>query len=124
MPRNTAALTVKGPRIEREMRTVTAMMHLYCREQHHTDDGLCAECTTVQEYAMRRLERCPFQEGKTTCAKCTVHCYKPDMRERIRVVMRYSGPRMLWQHPLLAVQHLMDGRRSEAVLPVKPVSRP
>ena len=72
---------------------------------------------------MRRLERCPFQEGKTTCAKCAVHCYKPDMREQIRC-HALSGPRMLWQHPLLAVQHLMDGRRSEAVLPVKPVSRP
>lgn len=124
MPRNTAALTVKGPRIEREMRTVTAMVHLYCREQHHTHDGLCAECSAVQGYAMHRLERCPFQEGKTTCAKCTVHCYKPAMREQIRVIMRYSGPRMLWMHPVLAIQHLIDGRRSEAVLPVKPVGRP
>ena len=125
MPRNTAALTVKGPRIEREMRTVTAMVHLYCREQHHTEDELCAECSAIQEYAMRRLERCPFQEGKTTCAKCAVHCYKPDMREQIRVIMRYAGPRMLWKHPVLAVQHLMDGRRSEtAALPAKSERRP
>lgn len=125
MPRNTAALTVKGPRIEREMRTVTAMIYLYCREQHHTEDELCAECRAIQEYAMRRLERCPFQEGKTTCAKCAVHCYKPDMREQIRVIMRYAGPRMLWKHPVLAVQHLMDGRRSEtAVLPAKSERRP
>lgn len=124
MPRNNAALTVNGPRIEREMRTVTAMIQLYCQEQHHTEDELCAECSAIQEYAMRRLERCPFRERKTTCAKCAVHCYKPDKREQIRVVMRYAGPRMLWKHPILAVQHLMDGRRSKAVLPVKPVSRP
>ncbi len=124
MPRNTA-LTAKGPRIEREMRTVTAMIHLYCREKHHTEGELCAECSALQDYAMRRLELCPFQEAKTTCAKCAVHCYKPTMREQIRVVMRYAGPRMLWKHPVLAVQHLIDGRRSETTtLPVKPVRRP
>lgn len=124
MPRNTAALTVKGPRIEREKRTVTAMIRLYCHDLHHTPDGLCAECSTLQDYAMHRLERCPFQEGKTTCAKCAVHCYKPEMREQIRVVMRYAGPRMLWKHPILAVQHLRDGRRSEPVAPLKPARRP
>jgi hypothetical protein len=124
MPRNTAALSVQGPRIEREKRTVTAMIHLYCQDQHHTREGLCAECSSLQDYAMRRLERCPFQEGKTTCAKCAVHCYKMEMREQIRVVMRYAGPRMLWKHPMLAVQHLRDGRRSEAILPVKAARRP
>lgn len=124
MPRNTAALTVKGPRIEREMRTVTAMIQLYCREQHHSENSLCAECSALQDYAMRRLERCPFQEAKTTCAKCAVHCYTPAMREQIRIVMRYAGPRMLWKHPILAVQHLRDGRRSEATLPAKPGRRP
>jgi hypothetical protein len=29
----------------------------------------------------------------------------------MRTVMRYAGPRMLWRHPLLAVAHLIDGRR-------------
>jgi hypothetical protein len=29
----------------------------------------------------------------------------------MREVMRYAGPRMLWRHPLLAVAHLIDGRR-------------
>lgn len=124
MPRNTAALTVRGPRIEREKRTVTAMIHLYCQEQHRVQDGLCGECSALQDYAMQRLERCPFQERKTTCAKCAVHCFKPNMREQIRVVMRYAGPRMLWKHPVLAVQHLMDSRRSEAILPAKAVRRP
>lgn len=124
MPRNTATLTVKGPRIAREQRTVTAMIHLYCHDQHHTPDGLCAECSALQDYAMHRLERCPFQEGKTTCAKCAVHCYKPERREQIRIVMRYAGPRMLWKHPILAVQHLRDGRRSEPAVPLKQAPRP
>ncbi len=33
------------------------------------------------------------------------------MRERVRVVMRYAGPRMLFRHPILAVRHLLDERR-------------
>jgi hypothetical protein len=33
------------------------------------------------------------------------------MREKVKKVMRYSGPRMLWHHPILAVHHLIDGRK-------------
>ncbi len=40
---------------------------------------------------------------KTFCANCKVHCYKPQMREQIRQVMRFSGPRMLLYHPVLAI---------------------
>jgi hypothetical protein len=33
------------------------------------------------------------------------------MREQVRAVMRYAGPRMVKEHPLLAAAHLTDGRR-------------
>jgi hypothetical protein len=33
------------------------------------------------------------------------------MRSKVRKVMRYSGPRMLACHPILAIEHLMDGFR-------------
>ena len=29
------------------------------------------------------------------------------MREKIRTVMRYSGPRMLGKHPIAAIRHLI-----------------
>ena len=90
--------------------TVAVMIELYCRRNHHRT-GLCRECAGLLQYARKRLEKCPFGEGKTTCAKCQVHCYKPDMRQKIRVVMRYSGPRMLFRHPVMAFRHLLDGRR-------------
>lgn len=99
-----------GGRLERERRTVLAMIRLYCRARHG-GRKLCAECRALGEYASGRLGRCPFGEGKPTCAACPVHCYAPAMRERIREVMRRAGPRMLWHHPLLAVRHLLDGRR-------------
>ena len=35
------------------------------------------------------------------------------MRERIRQVMRWSGPRMLFHHPVLAVRHLAETRKQK-----------
>jgi hypothetical protein len=107
------------PRLRRESRTLAAMIRLYCHQQHHTAKGQCSECSELLVYANERLDRCPFQEGKTTCSKCPIHCYKPDMRLKIRQVMRYAGPRMIYQHPLMAVLHMIDGLRQE---PVKPAS--
>jgi hypothetical protein len=103
-------------RIRREGRTIAAMIRLYCRDRGHAPErggAPCAACRELLDYALRKLERCPFQEGKTTCVKCPVHCYQMEMRERIRAVMRYAGPRMIWRHPALTVRHLLDGRRGE-----------
>lgn len=100
-------------RMIRERRTVEAMIGLYCHGQHGTSSGLCNDCETLQVYARQRLEKCPFQEGKTTCAKCPVHCYRAGQRAQIRAVMRYAGPRMLFRHPIMTLQHMIDGRRKE-----------
>lgn len=109
-------------RMTRERRTVKAMIDLYCHGQHGTHKGLCPQCSALRDYARQRLQKCPFQQGKTTCAKCPVHCYKPDKRQQIRTVMRYAGPRMLYRHPVLALLHLVDGLRDEPTYPQKPDS--
>lgn len=102
-------------RLERERRTVDAMIGIYCRGHHGTRGGaLCGDCVKLVGYAHERLARCRFGEGKPTCANCTIHCYRPEIRERIREVMRYSGPRMLLRHPVMAVRHLVGGRRGTA----------
>lgn len=69
------------------------------------------KCKELLEYSRERLDKCPFGEGKTICTKCPVHCYRQEMRQKIRTVMRYSGPRMLYKHPVIAIQHLIDGWR-------------
>ncbi|MFA7329502.1 MAG: nitrous oxide-stimulated promoter family protein [Candidatus Delongbacteria bacterium] len=97
-------------RIHRELKTVHAMLRLHCRHRHGARE-LCAECAPLWDYARARVEACPFCPDKPTCVNCPVHCYKPEMRERIRRVMRYAGPRMLWRHPWLALLHLWDGRQ-------------
>ena len=93
-------------RIAEEKRIVRLMIGLYCRH-HHGGKALCATCQALADYCNQRLDNCKLGEDKTTCKKCPVHCYKPDMRERIREVMRYSGPRMLFHYPLEAIRHLM-----------------
>jgi hypothetical protein len=108
----------KHPRIKRESDTIAVMVRLYCQDMHHSQ-SLCAECQELLVYATERLDKCPFQEGKTTCAKCPVHCYKPEMRARIRSVMRYAGPKMLFRSPHLAIPHLIDGLRKNPVQHLK-----
>ncbi len=101
------------PRIDREKKTVRAMVRIYCQGRHATPGGLCAECEELLEYAFARLDRCPFGESKATCADCTTHCYRQEMKDRVKTVMRYAGPRMLFRHPLLALRHWLDGRRRD-----------
>ena len=100
-------------RREREKRTAALMIRLYCRKQHGTKADLCAECRALRDYAALRADNCPFMETKTFCSNCRVHCYKADMRERIRAVMRFSGPRMIVYHPAMALRHIMESRREK-----------
>ena len=109
--------TDKGfKRRARELKTLLAMMVLYCRH-HHESRTLCSECAALARYAERRLERCIFGDAKPTCANCTVHCYRAGMRKRVRVMMRWAGPRMILRHPVLAILHMVDGRRPAIRLP-------
>jgi len=103
------------PKVESERRTVEAMIDIYCHQHHGTRKGLCSDCEALRNYARQRLQNCPFQDGKPTCAKCPVHCYNPEMRKRIRAVMRYAGPRMLYRHPVMTLKHMMEGLREEPV---------
>lgn len=100
-------------RLRREWRTIDAMIAVYCRHKHgDRRRDLCGECRELGDYARERLVRCPFGEEKPTCANCRVHCYRAAMRERVRDVMRFAGPRMLTRHPYLALMHVwIDGRR-------------
>ncbi|NIM89897.1 MAG: nitrous oxide-stimulated promoter family protein [Candidatus Aminicenantes bacterium] len=101
----------ESSRIKREKKTLKAMIRIWCHGAHSTRKHLCRDCEELQEYALARLEKCPFGASKGACSECPVHCYKPDMRKKIRTVMRYSGPRMLLPHPWLSLHHLMDKRR-------------
>jgi hypothetical protein len=67
-------VSTSHPRLRREEKTVAAMIHLYCRDQHGSEGELCDECGALLGYARLRLDKCPFGANKPTCQECPVHC--------------------------------------------------
>ncbi len=101
----------------REQEVVSQMIGIWCHARHGTARGeLCDECAELEAYARARSERCPFMETKTFCSTCHGHCYRAEMRERIREVMRFSGPRMLLHRPVMACRHVVESRREKRVI--------
>lgn len=101
---------------EKEKKLIPKMINKYCKRMHkriRKEQGIkhyenCAQCDELTEYALLRLEKCPFKENKQYCSFCKVHCYKPEMREKIKEVMKYSGKRMLLSHPIYAISHVIQ----------------
>ena len=100
------------PKREREKETVSLMIAIYCRKNHGGKE-LCPDCAALEAYARQRSDKCPFMETKTFCSNCKVHCYKKDMREKIREVMRFSGPRMIFYHPVMAIRHVIESKKEK-----------
>ena len=99
-------------KLEREKETVSLMIRLYCCKKHG-GKTLCPDCAALDAYARQRSDKCPFMETKTFCSNCKVHCYKKDMREKIREVMRFSGPRMIFHHPVMAIRHVIETNKEK-----------
>lgn len=98
--------------IRQEQHTIESMIRLYCRKKEKNPE-LCADCQELLQYARQRLSRCTFGNDKPSCRRCVIHCYKPEMKIRIQKVMRYAGPRMLFYHPLSAINHLITEWRKK-----------
>lgn len=103
-------------RREREKRTISQMIAMHCAGKHSADarteqafcgERVCPACAELDAYAVLRTQRCRKMDVKTSCEECGNHCYAPEMREKIRAAMRYSGPRMITKHPIAAVRHLL-----------------
>lgn len=116
--RDTAGTDVHSKR-EQEKKLVSQMIALYCKKKHGTKKGLCSDCAILNFYAIQRSDCCPFMETKTFCSNCRVHCYKPEMREKIQRVMRLSGPRMIFHHPVTALRHVIESKKEKKALEKK-----
>ena len=98
-------------RIEIEKHTVRIMVKMYCDHNHDKIGSICSDCNELTEFANERIDKCVFQDDKPVCSECQVHCYRKHMRDKIKTVMRYAGPRMIFSHPILGIRHLIDKRR-------------
>lgn len=93
---------------ENEKQLVREMIAMYCHGRHGSARGqLCESCRELAEYAADRSDCCPFMEQKTYCSNCSVHCYEPEMRQRIKTVMAFSAPRLLFVHPVKALDYVI-----------------
>lgn len=97
---------IRMNRIKEEQRVMEQMIRLYCRKKEDNKE-LCPSCTELLQYATARLDHCKFGENKPTCKKCPIHCYRFLMKERMREVMRWVGPRMIWYNPVAAIKHII-----------------
>lgn len=102
-------------KIEREKETVSLMIGIYCRKKHG-GKTLCPDCAALDAYARERSDKCPFMEAKTFCTNCKVHCYSTEMREKIREVMRFSAPKMIYHHPIMAIRHVIESKKEKKQL--------
>ncbi|NPA44912.1 MAG: nitrous oxide-stimulated promoter family protein [Chlorobi bacterium] len=86
----------KEKRIKKDAKVLNAFIKVYCKKNHLENgvqifkDGFCKECYELLQYALKRNENCPL-DPKPLCKNCKVHCYKPEYRERIKQIMRFSG---------------------------------
>ena len=103
-----------------ELKTIKLMTVIYCKA-HHQDsvcndgvcnDSVCDDCAAFIKHAEQKLDRCVYGELKPACKACPIHCYKPEQKEQARLIMRYSGPKMLFKHPILAIKHLIKANKS------------
>ena len=111
--------TTRNRRIEREVKTIRAMVKIFCRGHHQSNTVPCQECLDVLRYAEKRIDFCPFLGNKPTCANCTVHCFKPHYRQKVKRVMAFAGPRMAYRHPILTFFHFLDKFRAAPTRPVR-----
>ena len=101
---------------KKEIKLIPVMIRKYCKGKHKRErraqgvkgKEVCSDCKALTEYALFRLDKCPFKVNKKFCSFCKIHCYKPEMREKIKDVMKYSGPRMLPSHPVFSVSHVVQ----------------
>lgn len=107
-----------GKRIHREIKTIEKMIKIY-EKAHPAPTDSPDDYQKLFSYAINRLEKCRYGEEKPACKQCPIHCYQPKMREKMKLVMRWAGPKMLIYHPILAIRHLIDDRKPVPELPPK-----
>ena len=100
--------------LEQEQATIASMTRLFCRAKHDTREGLCADCQELLDYAQERVARCMFLPEKPVCGRCPVHCYQAPYQERIREVMRFAGPRLIFNDPVAVVRHFRMMMRADS----------
>ena len=84
------------------------MIEIYCKKKCKGAEVPCEECKELIEYSKLRIDKCPHIETKSFCSSCKTHCYNLEHREKIKKIMRFSGPRMIFYHPITTLKHMIS----------------
>lgn len=106
-------------KIYKEKEVVNLMIDIYYKKKIKKDKSIESEKEDLKKYCAYRLSLCPFKDNKPFCSNCKIHCYNKVHKELIKKVMRFSGPRMLIYHPLLAIKHLIESRKNKKMIKEK-----
>lgn len=106
----------------KDLKVLLQFTAVFCRVKHTGDTSIiatdeaefqqlplhkypvCKECRKFLLYALERRLRCPLEE-KPLCKHCPVHCYKPEYREKVREIMRFSGRHLIMRGRLDLLWH-------------------
>jgi hypothetical protein len=115
-------LAILSKKERKDLRLLVSFTAVYCRHHHDAPttgvdigsgsseplvDGkhqVCAECREFLAYAVARRINCPL-DPKPVCKHCPVHCYKPNYRQQVKDVMRFSGKYLLLRGRLDLLWH-------------------
>lgn len=97
-------------RIDLEIKTLDVMFNMYCKLNHHfgknKNSSLCEYCQELFDYSISKVSNCKLKKEGQKCSKCKIHCFKDCYRAGIQKVMRFSGPRLIFTNPILALKHI------------------
>jgi len=94
--------------VEIEKSTIKKMITIYCRAKHNTRGEVCESCKELINYTELKTDKCVFGDLKPACSSCPIHCYSKNYREKIKEVMRFSGPRMFYLAPRRTILHFLN----------------
>ena len=123
MDHNTNNTTQRLSRKEiKDLKVLLQFTAVYCRVKHGDDKSVmttadpelqhlplqkypvCQQCREFLLYAFERRLRCPLAD-KPACKHCPVHCYKPEHRQKVREIMRFSGQYLILRGRLDLLWH-------------------
>lgn len=113
-------------KFEKDARTVTKFVQLYCNQKHKDKDkkadfiqlkyhekelgkieyNLCSQCEKTLLVSYNNLLNCPHDE-KPSCRKCPAPCYDKTDWKAVAKIMKYSGMRL----GLLKIRKLFKGKQ-------------
>lgn len=85
-----------------------SLVSLMIEKYYDKHKDLAYEKEDLLSYVEKKLSLCPHGDDKPFCSSCKIHCYDEIHRARIKKVMKYMGPRMIFYAPKQSLKHFLE----------------